>query len=72
MLIYSYSDAQQNFTEILNKVKEEHEVLIQEENGACFVIKLLLKKKTDYNLPSIDLDLSRDEIVNFIRETRTR
>jgi hypothetical protein len=72
MLTYSHLDALKNFAEILDKAKEGNEILIEGEDGVCFIVKLLPEKKTNYNLPTINLDLSRDEIVEFVREARTR
>ncbi len=71
-LTYTYADVRSNFSEILEKARELHEVLIQAEDGVRFIIKLLPEKKPDYNLPPATLDLSRDEIVSFVRETRMR
>lgn len=72
MLTYSYTDAQTHFPDLLKKAKELREVLIQGEDGLCFVIKLLPQKKADYRLPNLNLDLSREEIVDCVRETRNR
>jgi len=72
MLTYNYADAQQNFAEVLDKARELREVLIQGEDGVCFIVKMLPEKGRNYHLPTINLDLSREEIVNFVGETRNR
>lgn len=72
MLTYSYADAQAHFPDLLKKAKELREVMIQGDDGLCFVIKLLPQKKANYNLPTLNLDLSREEIVECVRETRIR
>jgi hypothetical protein len=72
MLTYTYADARQNFMAILNTAKEVREVLIQGDDGASFILKLLPQRKINYNLPALNLDLSREEIVDFVREIRTR
>ncbi|WP_417913370.1 hypothetical protein [Candidatus Electronema sp. TJ] len=72
MLTYSALYAQNNFAELLKKAKEAHEVLIEAEDGLCFLVRLLPERKSKYNLPDVNLDLSREEIVRFVREGRNR
>ncbi|QTA81866.1 Uncharacterized protein dnl_42200 [Desulfonema limicola] len=72
MTVYNYADVCQNLTEILDQAKNDKAVFIKGLNGELFIIKTVPKKETDYNLPDIDLGLNRDEIVNFVRETRER
>lgn len=72
MTIYNYADVCQNLTEILDQAKNDKDVFIKGPNGELFIVKTVPKKKNDYNLPDIDLGLNRDEIVNFVRETRER
>ncbi len=72
MLTYSYADAQAHFPDLLKKARELREVLIQGEDGLCFVIKVLPQKQANYHLPALNLNLSREEIVDCVRETRIR
>lgn len=72
MLAYSSLYAKNNFSEFLKKVKELHEVLIEDENGVRFIVKLLPDKDNRHSPSAVDLNLSRDEIVGFVRETRRR
>ena len=72
MSIYTYSEANQNLSKLLDEAKENNEVIIKRENGELFVIRIISKKGMSYNLPDIDLGLTRDEIVSCIREVRER
>ncbi len=72
MMIYTYSEANKDLSGLLDKAKNDNEVFIRRENGEIFAVRFFFKKGNTYNLPDTDLGLSRDEIVNCIREVRER
>ena len=43
MTIYTFSEARQNFSSLLDKAREEGEVLIKRRDGSVFVVKPVLK-----------------------------
>jgi len=72
MSIYTYAEANKNLSKLLDEARENNEVIIKRENGELFAIRVISKKGLSYNLPDIDLGLTRDEIVICIREVRER
>ncbi len=72
MPVYNYADVCDSFSELFDKAKENTEVIVRRENGELYLITLVRKKGTAYNLPETELGLSRDEIDSFVRETRER
>lgn len=72
MTSYSFSEARQNFAAVLEKARVEGGVLITRRDGTIFEIIPVPKKELPLDVPGINLDLSADEIVDVIRETRER
>ncbi len=72
MMIYIYTEADKDLSGLLEKAKNGNEVFIRRENGETFAVRFFFKKGKKYNLPDIDLGLSRDEIVSCIPEARER
>jgi antitoxin (DNA-binding transcriptional repressor) of toxin-antitoxin stability system len=72
MTSYTFSEARQNFAAVLEKAKVEGGVLITRRDGTIFEIIPVPKKELPLDVPGINLDLSADEIVDVIRETRER
>jgi prevent-host-death family protein len=67
---YTYSEARQNLSTILDKAREEGEVRIVRKNGQVFVIKPDRTSKSPLDVPGIKLGLTADEIVSIVREGR--
>ena len=72
MTIYSYSQARQNFSSVLNRAKEEGEVIIKRKDGSTFVLKPITPPHSPLEIEGIDVGISREEIVNIQREIRSR
>ncbi len=72
MTSYTFSQARQNFASVLEKAKAEGGVLITRRDGTLFEIHPVPKKELPLDVPGINLDLSLDEIVDIIRESRER
>ena len=70
--IYTYSEARQNLASLLEKAVEDGEVKIRRKDGQVFVIRPVVKTETPLDVEGIDLGLNTDEIVAFIRESRSR
>ena len=69
---YTYSEARQKLSTILDKAREEGEVRIVRKNGQVFVIKPERISKSPLDVPGIKLGLTADEIVSIVREGRER
>ncbi len=72
MTIYTYSEARQNFASVLDKAGKIGEVLIKRKDGTIFVIKPIPKNDSPLDVKGIDLNLSRNEIVELLHEARQR
>jgi antitoxin (DNA-binding transcriptional repressor) of toxin-antitoxin stability system len=72
MTSYTFSEARQNFASVLEKAKAEGGVLITRRDGTIFEIHPVPRKELPLDVRGIDLDLSAEEIVDTIRETRKR
>lgn len=72
MIVYTYSEARQNLATLLDRAAEEGEVRIRRKDGRIFVIKPLSRPTSPLEVPSVDLEISTDEIVRIIREGRER
>ncbi len=72
MPVYTYIDACGDLAELLNEARKNNEVIIKTDNGDLFSIKFAAKKSLRADLPDIGVNLSRDEIVSYIREIRER
>ena len=69
--VYTYSDARQNLATLLNQALQEGEVRIRRKDGKTFVIRPETRSDAPLsNLDSVDLGISTQEIVRFIRESR--
>ncbi len=72
MHVYTLSEAQQNFSLILDQAKEEGAVQIARKDGQLFMLTPTTSKKSPLDISGVDLNLTTDEIVDFVREGRDR
>ena len=71
MTIYSYSQARQNFSSLLNQAKEEGEVMIKRKDGSTFILKPISVQYSPLDIEGINIDISREEIVDIQRKIRS-
>ncbi len=69
MAIYTLAELSQNLLKILEQAKENKDVIVQGSSGELFSIQMISSNSL-YNLPKMDIGLSRSEIVSFVRESR--
>ena len=72
MQIYTYTQAEKNLSGVLDCAKKAGEVLVKRQNGELFVIKPQRLKSSPLDVPGIQIGMSADDIVSFIRECRER
>jgi hypothetical protein len=72
MSVYTYIEAQQQFDRLFDEAKASREVLIQNQNGEVFRLELVRKKNLQNTLPHLGVNLSREEILSYLREIRER
>jgi hypothetical protein len=70
MVVYTYSEARQNFASVLDKAVQEGEVRVKRKDGQVFVIRLVDSDDSPLNVEGIDLGLTAEEILEFIQEDR--
>jgi hypothetical protein len=68
--VYTYSEARQSLAAILEQAGREGEVRVRRRDGRVFVIRPEAPKQSPLDVRGIDLGLSADEIVQFVREGR--
>lgn len=71
MTIYTYSDARQKLASLLEQALREGEVRIRRKDGRVFVLRPEITYDSPLsNLGGVDLGLTTEEIVRFVRESR--
>ncbi len=71
MTVYTLEEAKNKLETILEKATAEGEVCIKGERDRLFVLRPDLRR-SPLDVEGIDLDLSREEIVSIVRESRER
>ncbi len=61
---------QKSLSSVLELAERDGEVRIQRTDGNVFVLKPETIKRSAFDVAGIDLGISSDEIVEFIRESR--
>ena len=72
MTVYSYSKARQNLASVLEQARREGEVRIKRRDGQVFVIRPERRVGSPLDVPGVDIGISAEEIVRYVRESRTR
>ena len=70
MRVFTYSEARQKLAKLLDLVLKDGEVRIRRRDGQEFVIRPVDDYSSPLEVPPVPLDISREEIVDIIRESR--
>lgn len=70
MNVYTFSEARQNLASVLDQANKEGGVYIKRRDGSSFLITPETSSDSPLDIQGIDLDLSKDEIIDFIKEGR--
>jgi PAS domain-containing protein len=68
--VYTYSEARQNLATLLEKAVTEGEVRVRRKDGQVFVIIPEVTAGSPLDVEGINIELTREEILEFIREGR--
>ncbi len=68
--VYTYSEARQQLSSLLDEAVRSGEVRVRRKDGQIFVIIPEHVGGSPLDIEGIDLDLTRDEIVEFVHEGR--
>lgn len=72
MDVYTYSEARQNFSTVLDKAEATGKVLIRRKDGRTYALVPEPSAASPLDVPSIQADVSTQEIVTLIRDQRRR
>lgn len=72
MDVYTYSEARQNFTTVLDKAEATGKVLIRRKDGRTYALVPERPAASPLDVASIQAEVSTREIVTLIRDRRRR
>ncbi len=72
MDVYTYSEARQNFSTVLDKAEATGKVIIRRKDGRTYALVPERPAASPLDVPSIQADVSSREIVTLIRDQRRR
>ena len=72
MQIYTYSEARQQLSTVLDRAESAGKVLIRRRDGRTFALIPEQERQSPLDVPSIKVDISTKEIVSTIRKERGR
>ena len=72
MKVYTYSEARQRLSALLEKARRDGSVRIRRRDGQVFVVHPQAPTQSPLDVGGLDLGLSRQEIVELVREGRRR
>jgi len=72
MIVYTYSEARQNFASVLEKAKTEGKVLIKRRDGSSFILSPVSENESPLNVEGINTDVKASEILDILKEVRSR
>ena len=67
---YTFSEARQRLASLLDRAQKEGAVRIRKRDGRKFILQPEAQSKSPLNVPGLNLDIARDEIIEVIRSSR--
>lgn len=67
---YTYSEARQKLSVVLDEAKREGAVRIRRRDGQAFILKSEINDRSPLDVKGLNLDITREQIVEYIREGR--
>jgi len=68
--VYTYSSARQRLASLLDQALRDGEVKVRRKDGRVFTIKPEVISDSPFAVQGMDLGVTSDEIVQFVREGR--
>ena len=72
MDVYTYSEARQKLSSVLDKAESSGKVLIRRQDGRIYALVPERPTASPLDVPSIKADISTQEIVTLVRQERGR
>jgi hypothetical protein len=69
---YTYSEARQKLSTVLDEAKREGAIRIRRRDGQAFVLRSELNLRSPLDIKGLNLNITREEIGEFIQEGRKR
>ena len=70
MIIYTFSEARQNFAKMLKEASENGMVIIKRQDGSRFEVRPYLSDTSPLDVEGINIDISRRDIVEAVHHIR--
>lgn len=70
MKVYTYSEARRLLAQVLNEARDDGEIRIRRQDGTEFSIRPVERTGSPLDVPPARTDVTREEIVEAIRESR--
>ena len=72
MRVYTYSEALQKLSEVLEQAESTGKVLIRRKDGRTFALRPEKNISSPLDIPSVKAKITTQEIVDIIREGREK
>lgn len=72
MKVYTYSEARQRLSRLLDEARAGGEIRIKRRDGSEFAVRPVRSGGSPLDVPGVDTGIGRDEIIAAIRESRER
>lgn len=72
MKVYTYSQARQNLSKLLDEAKNEGEVRIKRRDGKTYTLKPIQENKSPLDVEGVESDFTIEELNSIVREGRER
>ena len=72
MEVYTYSEARQKLASVLDMAELTGKVLIRRQDGSTFALVPEKTSKSPLDVPSIQANITTQEIVSLVRKERAR
>jgi hypothetical protein len=72
MTVFTDGEAKQKLEKVLDKARSEGEVRIVCSDGREFVVRPAPPTDSPLAVPGVDTDITKEEIVDFVRQSRER
>ena len=69
-IVYTYSKAREKLASLLEQAARDGEVRIIRKDGQVFVIRPEVRRESPLDVEEVNLDVTTDEILQAIRESR--
>ncbi len=70
MEVYTYSEARQRLSSVLDKAESAGKVLIRRKDGRTYALVPERPTASPLDVPSIEADISTQEVVTLVRQER--